>query len=48
MERKNQLMIGAGVLVGLVGIYFGWTYYLKRKTPENVKLEVNEVEEKEK
>ena len=51
MDKKKQIMIGSGVLVGLIGIYFGWNYYSKNKTPENktpenVKLEVAETKDK--
>tara|TARA_X000000368_G_scaffold364250_1_gene309835 strand:- start:1145 stop:1309 length:165 start_codon:yes stop_codon:yes gene_type:complete len=43
MERKHQIMIGSGALVGLVGLYFAWNFYSKRST-ENVKLVVAEKE----
>ena len=43
MERKHQMMIGGGALVGMVGLYFAWNFYFK-KSGENVKLVVTEKE----
>ena len=41
MERKTQMMIGGGAVVGLVGLYFAWNLYSSKK-PENVKMVVCE------
>ena len=43
MERTHQMMIGGGALVGIVGLYFAWNFYLN-KSSENVKFVVTEKE----
>ena len=53
MDKKKQLMIGSGALVGLVGLYFAWNFYSSKKAesskkPENVKMVVTEKAESEK
>jgi hypothetical protein len=43
MEMKSQLLIGGGSLIGLVGLYFAWNFYIGNKDG-NVTLEVEEKE----
>jgi hypothetical protein len=45
MERKNQMIIGSGALVGLVGLYFAWNFY-SFKEKQNIKLDIKETDEK--
>lgn len=56
MEKKTQLMIGSGALVGIAGLYFAWNFYKSKtepskkpeslKQPDNIEMVVTEKDEK--
>ena len=39
MEKKTQLMIGGGALVGIAGLYFAWNFYSSKKAESSKKSE---------